>query len=215
MERQRLERALLHISESEQRRIGQDLHDSLGQNLTAVTYMARLLQTKLSARGIPEAQAAAEIVRAVSEAIDQVRSLSRGLYPVSLTSHGLAPALQELAALAEKKSGVHCEVHCDGSLSNDDTDIQLYRIAQEALNNALKHAEATRVSLSLTRRGSRGVLEVVNNGRPFRPSVNGGGLGLHIMRHRARVIGGTFSIRRTKGGSRVTCHFPWGEPRDD
>jgi two-component system, LuxR family, sensor kinase FixL len=207
-ERGRLEREILEISEREQHRIGQDLHDNLGQTLTAVTYIAQLLHNKLG-QGSVEGKDAAEIGKLVSGAIDQVRGLARGLYPVELRTNGLVPALQELAGAVQSKYRVPCEVRHDGPdpVRDSAAAIQLYRIAQEALTNAAKHANPKRVTVRLKSSGDEVTLAVEDDGVGLPGNFEGGkGMGMHIMRYRADLIGAAFDVRRgEKGGTVVSC----------
>jgi PAS domain S-box-containing protein len=209
-ERTRLEREILEVSEREQQRIGQDLHDDLGQTLTAVTYMAQLLHRKLG-ENAPEGKEAAEIERLVSGAIDQVRRLARGLYPVELKSNGLVPALQELAMVRADKNRAPCQVLYDGQdpnpVKNPAAAIQLYRIAQEAVTNAAKHAKAHHVAIRLASDEESVTLSVEDDGLGIPEKPGGGkGMGMHIMRYRAATIGASFNVRpREGGGTVVSC----------
>lgn len=214
-ERSRLEKEVLQISEREQQRIGQDLHDGLGQTLTAVTYIGQLLHKKLGNK--EEGADAGEIVQLVSGAIDHVRGLSRGLYPVELQTNGLVPALQELAASMETKYRVPCVMrHDDPDLVKDPTAaIQLYRIAQEAVNNAMKHAKPKRVTIRLTSSDGGVSLSVEDDGMGLPEKAAGGkGMGLHIMKYRADMIGAAFEARcGEKGGTVVSCNLRLLETR--
>lgn len=207
-QRGRLEREVLEISEREQQRIGQDLHDNLGQTLTAVTYIGQLLHKKLGDRA-PEGKDAAEIVKLVSGAIDQVRGLSRGLYPVELKANGLVPALQELAAAAAAKWRIPCDVVYDDPdpVKDPGAAIQLYRIAQEAVANAAKHAKPRRITVRLAMAGEALALSVEDDGVGLPGETGAGkGMGMHIMRYRAAMIGASFQLGRSeKGGAAVTC----------
>lgn len=213
-ERKRLEQAVLEISAREQRRIGQDLHDDLGQHLTGVAFMARVLQDRLSESGLGEAADAAKIVSLVNEAIRRTRELARGLQPVVAEASGLMNALERLAAEVSELFRIRCrfEAH-DAVLIYDETVANhLYRIAQEAVNNAVKHGHASKVIISLP---SRGVLRVIDDGMGF--STESGsirGLGLQIMRYRARMIGGSLEVHSAPGaGSVIRCVFPENHAR--
>jgi two-component system, LuxR family, sensor kinase FixL len=207
-ERGRLEKEVLGISEREQQRIGQDLHDNLGQTLTAVTYIAQLMHKRLAAGEAADPKDAAEILKLVSGAIDQVRGLARGLYPVELKANGLVPALQELAAATEAKWRLPCEVRHDDPdpVKDPAAAIQLYRIAQEAVANAAKHAKAKRVTVRLASSNGTVELSVEDDGQGLPERQNDRGMGMHIMRYRADLIGATFDLRkRAEGGTTVVC----------
>lgn len=213
-ERARLEKEILEVSEREQQRIGHDLHDNLGQTLTAVTYIAQLLHKKLG-ESTPNGRDAGEVLKLVSGAIDQVRGLSRGLYPVEVKTHGLVPALQELAASTEARWRVPCEVKYDdpNPVRDPAAAVQLYRIAQEAATNAAKHAKPKRITLRLTAHDGTVTLSVEDDGRGLPETVLPGarGMGMHIMRYRAAAIGATFEARRREaGGTAVSCVWRGG-----
>jgi PAS domain S-box-containing protein len=208
-ERKRLEQELLEISDQERRRIGQDLHDGLCQHLAGIELKSQVLAQKLSTRSKAAAGRAAEIARHVREAIGQTRSLARGLSPVTLESEGLASALHELAANAEGMFTLACAVECVGSvvITAPATLTHLYRIAQEAVSNAIKHGKASRVLIRLESSPARTVLRVTDDGSGFPESApKSNGMGLRIMRYRASMIGGALSINRgPAGGTTVTC----------
>ncbi len=217
-ERRRLEKELLEISDQERRRIGQDLHDGLCQHLAGIELMSQVLEQKLSSRSKADAGRAADIARHVREAISQTRSLARGLSPVTLESEGLASALQELATNTEKMFGVTCAVECHGDVrvSAPATLTHLYRIAQEAVSNAIKHGKAKQVQICLESDPARTVLRVTDNGSGIpEPAPRSNGMGLRIMHYRASMIGGTLSVQRSPaGGTTVTCSLaePMAQP---
>jgi two-component system sensor kinase FixL len=211
-ERKRLEREILEISDQERRRIGQDLHDGLCQHLAGIELMSQVLQQKLGTKSKAEAARAGEIARHVREAIGQTRSLARGLSPVTLESEGLASALRELAANTEKMFGIVCRVECLQAVPSSaaTTGMHLYRIAQEAVSNAIKHGKATEVVIRLQPASERLVLNIMDNGCGF-PKVipRNDGMGLRIMRYRAGMIGGLLSIEQNPArGTTVSCSVP-------
>jgi PAS domain S-box-containing protein len=213
-ERKRLEKEILEISDQERRRIGQDLHDGLCQHLAGIELMSQVLQQKLVGKTKTDAARAGEIARHVREAISQTRSLARGLSPVTLESEGLTSALRELAANTEKMFGIQCRVEYveTGPDLPAATGMHLYRIAQEAVSNAIKHGKATDVMIHLQPSKERLALSIVDNGAGF-PKVlaQNDGMGLRIMRYRAGMIGGTLSIERNStGGTMVSCSVPSG-----
>ncbi len=211
-ERKQLEREILEISDREQRRIGQDLHDGLCQHLAGIELMSQVLAKKLGPKSKVHAKKVMEIANHVREAITQTRSLARGLSPVTIESEGLTSALLELATNTEKIFRVHCrcEFDEDVAIHNHAVATHLFRIAQEAVSNALRHGRAKRIVITLRNSAGRIKLDVSDNGNGFRkPTVNQKGMGLRIMQSRANMIGGTMAIEpNAKGGVSVTCAVP-------
>lgn len=211
-ERKRLEKTVLDISEREQRRIGQDLHDGLGQHLTGIAFMSKVQEQKLAERSIPEAADSAKIVQLVNEAILMAKELARGLQPVMSDSRGLMSALQRYAAEISNLFGIACRFECaEPVLIHDNpTATHLYRIAQEAVNNAIRHGHAGSIAICLTGSGHQGTLRISDEGAGFqRPATPHSGMGLHIMNYRAGMIGGTLEVQRQQPrGTTVTCRFP-------
>lgn len=211
-ERKHLEKAILEISGREQRRIGQDLHDGLGQHLTGIAFMSKVLEQKLSDKTLPEAVEARKIVRLVNEAINKTRELSRGLLPVMADAYGLMSALKQMSAEVEDLFHTSCQFQCEEAVLVRDvtTATHIYHIAQEAVNNALKHGQAQRITIALLGREDEGTLEVCDDG-PGIPETMAGhsGMGLRIMSYRANMVGGTCDVaRRANGGTAVRCVFP-------
>jgi PAS domain S-box-containing protein len=211
-ERKRMERAILDISAREQTQIGQDLHDGLGQHLTGIAFMSKVLEQKLASAGLQEAADARKIVTLVNEAIHRTRELARGLVPVVSDSDGLATALERWAREVEDLFGITTRFECPEPVPIADVAAatHLYHIAQEAVNNAVKHARASHLVLSLVRRDDLGILTVEDDGIGLRGEARGDtGLGLHIMGYRANMIGGSLELRRgAGGGTLVSCRFP-------
>jgi two-component system CheB/CheR fusion protein len=213
--RKHLEREILEISEREQRRIGHDLHDGLCQHLAGIELMSQVLAQKLERRSKAAADRAAEIAKNVRETIAQTRALARGLSPVTLEAEGLMAALQELAENTEKIFRVPCRFHCAPPVLVPDQAVatHLFRIAQEAVSNAVRHAKKVRgITLELKAEPGRRVLIVSNDGSGFAPATppaKGRGMGLRIMQSRAGMIGGTLAIEPgAAGGTRVTVFVP-------
>ena len=206
-ERRALEREVLRISDEERRRIGQDLHDGLGQMLTGIGLISQSLARKLEANGLAGADEVAEIADLVKEADRYARDLSRGLVPVELDAQGLSAALQQLAKKAESLMGVECiyEEAGDTKIVDDAAATHLYRIAQEAVSNAVRHGRAGRVEISLS--GEELLrLRVADDGAGFEGKANGEGMGLRIMRHRAGIMGAALEVTSAAGeGTTVTC----------
>jgi len=211
-ERTRLQRQILEISDSEQARIGQDIHDGLCQQLIGMGFGLNALEKTLNSQQRPEANSAAKLTTLLDDAINEARRVCRGLYPIRLSTLGLEAALEEMAAGAVERYGVQCS--CEAKLEAFSCDVatatHLYRIAQEALNNALKHSAATRISIRLTRGPEALVLEVGDNGKGFDyGKFRDGGMGLHTMEYRARLIGGNLRLRENaNGGTLVSCLMP-------
>lgn len=207
----RMERQVLEISAREQMRIGQDLHDGLGQQLTGIGFKGQLLARDLAEKGLPEATTASALVEMVSDAISQTRSLARGLYPVHLEADGLMTALQELAAQTQSLYGIPCRFFCEEPILLYDRAVttHLYRIAQEALNNAVRHGKATAIEIELLEEGEAVSLSIRDNGVGMPSDAPPHkGLGLSIMRYRARMIEGTLEVGpAASGGTAVTCRF--------
>lgn len=208
-ERERIERELLEISEREQRRIGRDLHDSLGQHLTGVALAGQVLEEKLAARGLPEAADANHLVELVQEGIALSRKMARGLHPIEIGPDGLMQALEELAAISSDLFRMNCRFECDSPVLMRDTAKagHLYRISQEAISNAVKHGKAKNVVVQLDTLDEGMVLRVKDDGAGL-PEVrnHSEGMGLRIMAHRASIIGGNFEARRDPaGGTIISC----------
>jgi PAS domain S-box-containing protein len=216
-QRKRLERELLELSERERRRFAQELHDGLGQQLGGVAYLSNVLREKLSERGAPEAADATRIFGLVREAIEQTRRVSRGLSPIRPEPEGLMDALQDLALQTTELFRVRCRYVCRKPVLIEDSALagHLYRIAQEAVNNALKHAGPRHISVLLRRSREHIVLGVSDDGKGIGPiSPRRQGLGLHIMQYRASLVRGTVIVRRrSNGGTEVICTAPGGNSK--
>ena len=211
-EREQLERALLNISAREQQRIGQDLHDGLGQHLTGIAFMAKVHEEKLARTNAADAADAAKIVRLVNEAVQKTRELARGLFPVMSDAQGLMSALQFWAREVEDIFGVCCKFECESPVLIHDNGAatHLYRIAQEAVNNAIKHGNAHNVALRLTAENGYGTLLIADDGAGIpEEGANSQGMGLHIMGYRSSMIGGRLLLKRNvMQGTSVSCIFP-------
>ncbi|MEO6785718.1 MAG: sensor histidine kinase [Chthoniobacteraceae bacterium] len=209
LELRAMEREILGVAERERRRIGQDLHDSLGQRLTAASLAVNGLALAMEAANpvlVPQAE---NLGRQLREAIAEARTLSHGLSPVALQNDGLMHALHALADTTTRSGGVRCVFECPAPVLVPDAELagQLYRIAQEAVNNALKHAAPGEIRIGLERSDGRLSIEVDDDGPGFpEPLPAGDGIGLRVMKHRAQMIGGTLEIGpHPAGGTRVTC----------
>jgi signal transduction histidine kinase len=211
-ERARLEKELVEVSEREQRRIGHDLHDSLCQHLTGTALAGQVLGEKLAAKALPEAADANKVVELVEDGIAIARNLARGISPVEVESQGLMAALSDLAANISNVSKIVCIFECDPPVTVEDAAVgtQLYRIAQEATSNALRHGKAKRVGINLSQRGEVVTLSIEDDGTGLPDGwQKGHGLGTRIMAHRAGIIGGDIAVEpNPTGGTLVRCWFP-------
>ena len=212
-ERKQLERQILEVSDREQRRIGHDLHDGLCQHLAGIELMSQVLGKKLAPKNKDGARRAADIARNVRETISQTRALARGLSPVTLESEGLASALHEHAVTIEKMFGVRCrfDYNTHVPLHNPAISSHLFRLAQEAISNAIKHGKAREISIHLKADPGWVYLGISDNGTGFSPGVaaKSEGMGLRIMRYRAGMIGGTLTVERNAGGGTIViCTAP-------
>lgn len=211
-EQRRLEQEVLRISEHERQRIGQDLHDGLGQMLTGIGLITKNLSQQLRLRDHPLAEEAEEISKLIKQADEQARSLARGLVPVEFDEKGLEAALERLKQNAEKLFDIECSLEVLGDLDFDDATqaIHLYRIAQEGVSNAVKHGGATKVSVHLASTEKHIRLRVADNGSGFAENWDSeGGLGVRIMQFRARLIGGNLEISDVpEKGAIITCTIP-------
>jgi PAS domain S-box-containing protein len=211
-ERHRLEREILEISDREQARIGQDLHDGLCQQLVSLGFDTNSLEQQLSTRAVPEVAAVQKMGQVLDDAIAEARALARGLFPVQLEADGLSLALQQLAAGVSARARVQCRVDCPQPVLVRDNTVatHLYRIAQEAVNNAVKHSRAGSILIELKTNHNRIELKVSDNGMGIPASRKpAGGMGLHIMNYRAQAIGGTLNIERAVAhGTIVSCSAP-------
>jgi PAS domain S-box-containing protein len=202
-ERVNLQRQVLEISDREQTRIGQDLHDGLCQHLVSIAFATNTLGKRLESHRAPEAEELRKIAAMLDEAITQSRITARGLYPVKLEAEGLAAALTELAATTRERHRLDCRFDYQKPvfLSSDIVAMQLWRIAQEAVLNAIRHAQASRIIIKLTRVEDKVEVCVADDGVGIsEPLPPGPGMGLPIINYRARTIGGSVRIRRRTGG---------------
>jgi len=214
-DRKRLENELLSIIERERQRIGQELHDSIGQQLAGIAFMVEKLGKRLSRKSLTEEMPYAErIGTCVSQMAKQTRHLAKGLHPVDLDRHGLVSAMEELAANTEQLFSISCVLQSERSfpVSEVSIAINLYRIAQEAITNAVKHGNARNIRIELTSMDGLLKLTVENDGLEYSPrQTHGEGMGLRIMHYRAEAMNGSLEIcKGAKGGATVTCALPNG-----
>lgn len=211
-ERRELEERVINAVVDERRRSAQDLHDGLGSMLTAIHLRISSLAKSLAAAGSDLEQEAGLIAGLVKKAVSQTRAIARGLDPVGPEPEGLMTSLAEMVNEVKSVSGIECEFHCPEPVLLEGMVLrkQLYRIAQEATANGIKHGASSRIVVSLVRREGEAVLSVADNGTGIAPeNLNAGGRGLKIMHYRANLVGGTFTIAPgAEEGTVVTCVVP-------
>ena len=208
-DRRRLERQILEISEREQQRIGKDLHDGLGQQITGIIFHAHLLHKHLAGKGAKETDSAAQIVTLLDQAKVQARQIARGLQPVDPSPNGLMTGLGHFAAATSELYRVDCRFDCPEPVLIEDYTMSthLFRIAQEAVANAFRHGSASVIEIRLRCKDGLLTLEIADNGRGLpKRTRRQGGLGLRFMQYRAEIIGGRLEVRsRPRGGTVVRC----------
>jgi PAS domain S-box-containing protein len=212
-EQKRLERAVLEAADGEQRRLGHDLHDGLGQELTGLSMLASALASSARKDGRPEADGVAQLEELTRRAIATCRAVARGLSPLGYTGGGLIEALEELVSLQRETYGADVRFEAIRAAPlrlPTDTANHLYRIAQEAVTNARRHGKAQTIEVTLDIEATSVRLEVLDNGTGFAPSsANSSGMGLRIMRYRAAMIEARLSVGPgDHGGTLVACECP-------
>ena len=209
-QRRLVERELLRVSDAEKDRIGSDLHDGLGQYLTGISCLSAALRDKLQVQKRPEAEEAATISSLVQEAIAQTRALARGLCPVQLETSGLETALEDLTFQVQRLHGLDCEFVPRGKVDVETSiALHLYRIAQEAINNAIKHASPKRITVTADFSKETRILRIEDDGCGFDPNQeHGPSSGMSLMPYRAAMIGGTLTVTsQVNAGTKVECRF--------
>jgi PAS domain S-box-containing protein len=211
--RRQLEREVLEASNREQQRIGNDLHDGLGQELTGIALLLRGLENRAEREAPALSPAIEEVALLVNDAIFTTRALARGLSPVTFDRGGLALALEELARRLSAMFHINVRCAADDALERGLESVNalhLYRIAQEAVTNAAQHGSAGQVQIELRFDGERGLLRIEDNGTGFNPAVHQSkGLGLRIMHYRAQMMAGSLRIESARArGTIVSCWFP-------
>jgi two-component system sensor kinase FixL len=210
-DRRRLEKEVAETSRREREAIGRDLHDSLGQQLSGISYLCEALSKQLASRGAPEAKDAHRIAELFSHSVGQARKIAQGLCLVNLASGGVFSALSNLADHAKDIFGIDCRFVAYGEdiIPRDATASNLYLIAQEATTNAVRHGRASLIDIELQTCSSHGLLLIRDNGSGFDPSLcNGSGMGLRIMKYRAEMIDGLLEVTSGPSGTLVKCTFP-------
>jgi len=211
-ERKRIKEQIVTISSREQQRIAHDLHDGLGQELVAIGYRVKALKSRLGRADGPEAEEAGKIGALAGTALARLRDLVKFLQPVTMDAQGLMQSLKDLAQSSSRLYQVDCTFLCPRpiAIANQEAAVHVYRLAQEAVHNAVKHGKPSRIVIGLHKRRDMAELTIANNGLDFNPRRKSRirGLGLHIMSYRANVLRGEISItRRHPRGTLVKCLF--------
>jgi DNA-binding LacI/PurR family transcriptional regulator/signal transduction histidine kinase len=218
--RMRLEREVTEISSSTMHRIGQDLHDDLCQHLAGIAMLVSVLRGELARSDSPAVPSIDRVGALLADSIARAKRMARGLYPAGLEEHGLASAVEELVGAARRSYPVTIEFRASPGLRLPGTDraLQVYRIVQEALTNALKHSGSDRIEVGLSLQGRRGrgehgepatlVAEVTDHGVGLPHSLPAEGMGMRIMRYRAETAGAELDFERLEPGTRVSCTIP-------
>ncbi|MCB1076299.1 MAG: sensor histidine kinase [Verrucomicrobiae bacterium] len=214
-----LEQDIVGVSDYEQQRIGQDLHDGLCQMLAAIGCATRILADDLRSKGVSEAEDATLIEESLQRTVLEARNLARGIFPVHVDRDGLTTAISDLVKMTSKLTGVIIEFNEPDVISINDpkTAMNLYRIAQEAVANAVRHGEATRINIDLFQRDNLLYLQIEDNGKGFPEnfSSNQKGMGLRVMRYRAQCVNGTLGIGPGRnGGVKVSCTMPLNQTNE-
>jgi signal transduction histidine kinase len=207
-----LEQEIVRASEREQMRIGQDLHDGLCQNLAAIDCATECLKTELESSSPRQARTASLVQKMLKEALVEARSLARGIFPVHMDEEGLAAALEALVASTNQLRNVSIQYETKGDIRIADPTaaMHLYRIGQEAVSNAVRHAEAAHIRVNLARDGRVLVMTVADDGRGFTTeNISTEGMGLRTMKYRAHLIGALLAVAPIPGGGTlVRCTLP-------
>jgi signal transduction histidine kinase len=208
---QELEREIVNAGEREQMRIGQDLHDGVCQTLAALDCAAQCLKMDLELEGSAKVSLASEIQKRLSAATLEARNLARGIYPVSMETDGLSLALRELVMTTKTlhQASIGFESDEDIVVRNSEVAMHLYRITQEALSNAMRHANATQVNVRLMRENQGVTISVADDGRGSSIQARPDGMGWRTMRYRAKLIGAEIKVEsKPAGGTTVRCSLP-------
>ena len=210
-ERRQLQEELLKVTTSEQRRIGQELHDVTGQELTGLRYLARSLVRMLERDSKTGAELVIKIEEGLGRVLGQVREMARGLVPVEVDAEGLMAALSTLARRVSAIDEMTCSFVCDAPtpIRDNEKATQLFRIAQEAVTNAIKHGKAKTIRIELARQDAVLRLAILDDGVGLEPASPATGLGLRIMNFRAEMIGAELALKPGReGGTEITCTVP-------
>ncbi|MEI8341338.1 MAG: sensor histidine kinase [Verrucomicrobiota bacterium] len=208
--REKLERELLAVSEKEQHRIGHELHDNLCQHLTGTALAGQVLVRKMEAKSLPEAEDLKHIIKLTEEGITMARNTARGLFPVEFNAAGLMSALAELATGKTHRLGVDCRFECSAPVFINDVEVagHLFRIAQEAVRNAIKHSQARSIVIAFNELEDGILLEIRDDGKGIPETASAGdGMGLRIMKYRASMIDASFELKSGPAGTTLGCRL--------
>jgi Signal transduction histidine kinase len=211
LERKKVEKEVLEISEKEQRRFGAELHDNLCQKLVGISMLMRGLTRTRPSNLQPLTAEIEKIAKLLNQSIQDARIMAHGFYPVDLEANALMISLRELAQRIETNYKLSCKFHCPQAILLRDNNVatHLFRIAQEAINNALKHGNAHSVQVTLAKRAGRIVLTVRDDGQGFaRKDKKPKGIGMQIMKYRARMIDADLQFGSNGRGVELTCTVP-------
>jgi PAS domain S-box-containing protein len=210
--RRELEHRLVEIGNEERRRIGRDLHDGLGQMLTGIRMLAESLARKLQANAVPGAEEVKEIAEMINEADGIARSIARDMVQIEIEKKGLVVAVDELCRKIERMTGVTCKLNVvqDFEIENQSRALHLYRIIQEAVNNAVKHGKAGRIDIQILEHDHHLSVEIQDDGIGFSNHLSDqDGKGIQIMEYRAKMMGGKLDLLRTESNrTMVRCLIP-------
>lgn len=211
-ERRQLERELLEVEEKERQRIGRDLHDDVGQLLTGISFKCNYLESSLRDQSIADSEDAARITLLIDQAKNHLKLLARGLHSIGDGEENLITALRDLASSTKDIYKVSCDFRYDQSLSlyNKASITPLYRIAQEAVSNAVKHGKPEHIEIALSREDDSIKLIISDNGTGINDNQqSNAGMGLKTMNYRAQIIGGSLNIDSDRNrGTQITCILP-------
>lgn len=199
------------VRERERWRVGQDLHDDVGQHMAALSFVAGVLESRLAGADPEVKKLAAQVNEQCRQAIGRIRALARSLYPTDLERRGLPAALQELASNTADSYGVQCRSFVPIISLTKPLSLHLYRIAQEAVSNAVRHGHPNLIDILLANEGDQVTLTVTDDGVGIPPQIESQGMGLRSMRHHAELIQGNLQIDSVPGkGTVVRCEAPRG-----
>ncbi|MDD5458930.1 MAG: PAS domain-containing sensor histidine kinase [Phycisphaerae bacterium] len=210
LKQKELKKQVLEVSEYEKQLIGQELHDSIGQQLAGIGLMANVLKKNLEKLSSQHAKDAAHIASIASDTLRQARAIAHGMHLINLDFGSLEAALTQLCNNCQYLFGIECSLDCPTNVKPVDPQIttHLYRIAQEAITNAVKHGKAQHVKISVIGGKRKGVLSVENDGEDFQEDKRTG-MGLRLIAHRVEMINGSFDVRKNNnGGTVLTSVFP-------
>lgn len=212
LERRQLEEDLVAVSEREQQRIGQDLHDGLCQHLASIGLAARFLADDLHSQASSSAEDAELIQQSIEQAVAEARGLAHGIFPVHIGGHGFAAAITEMASSTSRLTGVHIVVNEPGDvqISPPEDAMHLYRIAQEAVANAVRHSGAKTIKINLERTADKLVMTIADDGMGFPEKFRKtNGMGMRTMRYRAQMIGAKVALSAPGTcGATLRCEVP-------